>query len=128
MRSQESALKRKAYKAKYYQDNKEAIQKRRKLNPKVTKEKSKEYYVRYKYGVDMSEIRAYFIVQKGRCAICDIYMDGKTNGTKPHIDHCHATKNIRGLLCHNCNVGIGHLKDSVDILKKSIKYLGGKIE
>ena len=33
------------------------------------------------------------------------------------------TNKIRGLLCSNCNRGLGHFKDNIDILKSAIKYL-----
>lgn len=50
------------------------------------------------------------------CAIC-----GSTTALR--IDHSHSTKEIRGVLCQNCNVGIGHMKESVAIMRKAIKYL-----
>lgn len=46
-----------------------------------------------------------------------------------HVDHCHTTGKVRGLLCYNCNNGIGRLKDDVDLMAKIIVYLkekGGK--
>jgi len=39
------------------------------------------------------------------------------------IDHCHITGRIRGLLCDNCNRGIGHLQDNVSILQAALEYL-----
>ena len=41
----------------------------------------------------------------------------------PHIDHNHKTNKIRGILCGNCNMGLGHFKDNLDVLKNAIKYL-----
>lgn len=40
-----------------------------------------------------------------------------------HVDHCHKTGKVRGLLCYNCNNGIGRLKDDVSVLEKAIIYL-----
>ena len=57
--------------------------------------------------------------QKGKCAICNQEME------KPYVDHCHNTKKIRGLLCVNCNFGLGSFKDNPKLLMKAIKYLGG---
>ena len=57
--------------------------------------------------------------QEGKCAICR----GKDKNKKLAIDHCHETGVVRGLLCSNCNRGIGFLKDSVVVLNKAIKYL-----
>ena len=57
--------------------------------------------------------------QKGLCKICK--SDG--GGRSLHVDHCHTTGKVRGLLCSNCNTGLGLFKDNVDLLKKAIKYL-----
>jgi hypothetical protein len=51
------------------------------------------------------------------CAICG------TKGVKLHIDHCHMTNHVRGLLCHNCNTGLGLFKDDVRLLAAAIAYL-----
>lgn len=52
----------------------------------------------------------------GRCAIC--------SSEEPlRIDHDHKTGKIRGLLCHHCNVALGHFDDSIPIIEKAIEYL-----
>ena len=40
-----------------------------------------------------------------------------------HIDHCHATGMVRGVLCFNCNAALGHVRDSQERLQKLIFYL-----
>jgi hypothetical protein len=57
-----------------------------------------------------------------KCQIC-----GKefTDDKDKHLDHCHETKNIRGLLCTECNLGLGLFKDCTATLKKAINYLMG---
>jgi len=59
--------------------------------------------------------------QDGKCAICGTKSTGKRKSF--HVDHCHKTGVVRGLLCGNCNSGIGNLRDDVELLKKSIQYL-----
>lgn len=56
--------------------------------------------------------------QNGKCFIC-----GKKSSRKLGVDHCHKTNKVRGLLCVSCNVGLGHFKDSTELLKKAIRYL-----
>lgn len=62
--------------------------------------------------------------QGGRCAICgtDQPIYGKLRGTW-RIDHCHATRRIRELLCHMCNQGLGSFKDDPDLLERAAAYL-----
>jgi len=63
-------------------------------------------------------------LQEGGCAICG-GQPGIQSGrvTNFHIDHCHSSGRVRGLLCGPCNVGIGMLKDSPQILLKAVSYL-----
>lgn len=43
-----------------------------------------------------------------------------------HIDHCHKTGKVRGLLCNSCNRGMGWLGDDKSRLQKAINYLNEK--
>jgi hypothetical protein len=43
------------------------------------------------------------------------------------VDHDHITGKVRGLLCNDCNLGIGHFKDNIEKLKLAIKYLEEKL-
>lgn len=68
------------------------------------------------YGVTPENYSRLLVLQNGRCAIC-------RNKAKLYIDHCHSTGKIRGLLCSMCNLGLGHFKDSPDIMNTAIEYL-----
>jgi hypothetical protein len=57
--------------------------------------------------------------QNGVCAICH----EAPNGVYLCVDHCHITGEIRGLLCHACNVGIGKFSDDPNLLRRAIEYL-----
>ena len=52
----------------------------------------------------------------GKCQCC-----GRID--KLHLDHCHNTGAYRGFTCKNCNVGFGHLGDSVEGLERALQYL-----
>jgi len=60
--------------------------------------------------------------QGGRCAICRV-LEADAPGGILHLDHDHATDIIRGLLCGNCNPGLGQFKDSIKLLGAAIRYL-----
>jgi hypothetical protein len=60
--------------------------------------------------------------QGGCCALCGSDFPGGRG--RFVVDHCHDTGRIRGLLCNLCNVGLGALRDSPQLLQKAIHYLG----
>lgn len=74
----------------------------------------------YKYGVTKEFLVDLHKKQNGRCAIC-----GEIPKTERglHVDHCHETGAVRGLLCHGCNTGLGAFKDSSELFIKAISYL-----
>jgi len=64
------------------------------------------------------EKQAFYDRQCNRCPICQDYLkDGS------HVDHCHKTGRIRGILCPRCNTGLGKFHDSPAILWAAIHYL-----
>lgn len=62
------------------------------------------------------------LLQKGSCAICGVKL-GALPRRQIHADHDHKSGKPRGVLCHHCNCGIGHLKDSAALLQAAITYL-----
>ena len=69
-----------------------------------------------KYGITPEQWDEMYKRQGGCCAIC-----GTAEGT--HVDHDHETGEVRALLCHSCNVGIGHFRDNPELLQAAIEYL-----
>ncbi len=121
---QKNKEKRKEYGKKYYQLNKEKRKEYDHLNKeKRNKYSRKSYLLRTlkKHGLTMDDHKRMLREQNNCCAIC-----GKRKETLSMamaIDHCHITGKVRGLLCRDCNVGIGTMRDSVELLKKAIEYL-----
>jgi len=67
----------------------------------------------------MDGYEAIYYRQGGRCAICN-----KRGGARGlAVDHNHATNQVRGLLCGECNMGLGRFKDSPVLLSRATMYL-----
>lgn len=83
-------------------------------------------YLLRNYGIELSDYLRMLEEQDHKCKICGSegwVMDPKTHKLKLVVDHCHEHGHVRGLLCHNCNRGLGLFQDSPEVLKKSINYL-----
>ena len=77
-----------------------------------------------KFGITVDEYNNFISTQNNCCAICGTNKDDfNGRGNNFHIDHCHSTNKVRGLLCNNCNTGLGQFKDNVQNLKNAIQYL-----
>ena len=72
-----------------------------------------------RYGLTPDGFDAMLAGQGGACAICS----GQVTARGWHVDHCHETGTVRGILCHQCNVGLGHFKDDPVRLAAAIAYL-----
>ena len=81
------------------------------------------------YSIPISKYKEMLKEQGGVCIICGRKETRKRKGKRVRlsIDHNHETGKIRGLLCHWCNVGLGHFDESVEFLLKAIKYLRKEI-
>jgi len=102
------------------------------LNTKAMKVSSTQpedrrgYNLKQRFNLTIEEYNVIFLKQKGRCAICtkaETMKDTKGSTKWLSVDHHHGTGSIRGLLCSNCNTGIGLLGDSIKNMKSAIKYL-----
>ena len=93
----------------YYHNNKEKV--------KVVIERSR---LKRTYGITLEEFNEMSLKQNNVCAICG---NKETESKKLAIDHNHATGEIRKLLCHKCNRGLGSFKDDIQILQNALNYL-----
>lgn len=93
-----------------------------------TQRKRREYGLK-DYGISIEDYETRYRQQNGCCAVCGIHKDpwepfGVQGRNKfLHVDHDHATDNVRGLLCTGCNLGIGHMCDNPYRLRAAAKYL-----
>ena len=78
-----------------------------------------------RYRITPEEFQALLEAQEHHCAICGSVNRAQDGGKlrQLNVDHDHTTGLIRGLLCHHCNLGIGHLNDDSELLRKAIAYL-----
>lgn len=74
------------------------------------------------YKITEEDLQRILLSQGGVCGICRRQFGG-TKSTKPHIDHCHATGRVRGVLCGKCNLGIGNFADDPGLLRSAANYL-----
>lgn len=78
-----------------------------------------------KYRMTPDDFDAMVWLQDNRCAICSTgFSDELRAKNEIHIDHCHETGVVRGLLCGPCNRGLGLFRDSAERMQSAIRYLG----
>lgn len=77
------------------------------------------------YGISLEQYEAMRTKQGNRCGICQKEFDDEDEfgARRPRVDHCHATRAVRGLLCLSCNAGLGSLGDDMESLQNGIEYL-----
>jgi hypothetical protein len=83
---------------------------------------NREYFLVRNYGLDLASYAGLLERQEGRCAICRTDRPGGGNEWMV-VDHCHATKVVRGLLCVHCNLAIGQMADDPARLRAAADYL-----
>lgn len=74
------------------------------------------------YDLTFEQYDAMVVAQEGKCAICRTDKPGG-KGKNWRIDHCHDRKQVRELLCHSCNTGLGLFKDKIELLLAAVAYL-----
>lgn len=109
------------YQRRYYHANKDKIHK----YPSYTRSYKRQFTVR-KYGITHEQYLILLKQQNGKCGMCHQFETTKNPSGETrdlNIDHCHKTNRVRGLLCRNCNVALGLIKDDTQLLRRAIKYL-----
>ena len=61
--------------------------------------------------------------QNNSCLCCNQQFKWGNKQTTPHVDHCHLTKKIRGILCNRCNTVLGLCGDNKELIQKLTGYL-----
>jgi hypothetical protein len=85
------------------------------------KQRLKLARIKHRYKLSADKYSLLLQQQDNLCAICNVSLN--LFGKNTHIDYCHKTKKIRGLLCGNCNQGLGNFRDDINFLNSAIDYL-----
>jgi len=116
---------------------------KRKKNPKKENNRQKSRYLKMKerlgeeefrskmlgqtiktqYGITIEDFNNMLLKQNNKCGICKQSLDKHLLGKFPNIDHCHKTKIVRGILCRECNTGLGMFLDNPSYLIEAANYL-----
>ncbi|MEU9391284.1 endonuclease VII domain-containing protein [Streptomyces sp. NPDC048324] len=80
--------------------------------------RSRQDHLKREYGLTEAERDEMVAAQMGLCVIC-------LKAPAAHVDHCHKTGKVRGVLCFNCNSAIGKLGDDPDAVRRAAAYLEG---
>lgn len=87
-------------------------------NPERTLAAKRKHQIA-RYGLTVEEFNSIAQAQQGVCAICC----RPPKFPSLSIDHCHETNKFRGLLCEDCNHGLGHFRDNIEVMQAAIVYL-----
>lgn len=134
----DNKAKRSEYRKEYYQENKVKEKEYYRKNEDKIKETRKKYLqksevrekrkkqlfessLKRKYNLTIEKYNELHEKQKGCCAICHRHQSEL--GSRLNIDHCHSSNKVRGMLCNQCNQGLGLFKDDPETLKNAIEYL-----
>ncbi|MCO5092095.1 endonuclease VII domain-containing protein [Bosea sp. (in: a-proteobacteria)] len=90
----------------------------------AAKAETRERHLKRKYGVSLADYDRLLASQGGACAICAAPEAEQFKGVF-HVDHCHSTGSVRGLLCRGCNHMLGAIKDDPKKLLIAVRYLVG---
>ena len=87
--------------------------------------RSRKSGLKLKYGLTYEEFLKMFDDQNGECAICShpVHPTHEDRYQTGCVDHCHSTGKVRGILCWDCNVGLGKFHDDTSKMLSAVKYL-----
>ena len=99
----------------------ERVRQWKRENPERTKSNSRDRWLRRRFGISLQIYERLLNEQDGACAVCK---DKKPQDKRAlAVDHDHKTDEIRGLLCSQCNTGLGMFRDNPEYLRNAIAYL-----
>ncbi|MGW4654630.1 endonuclease VII domain-containing protein [Streptomyces sp. NPDC004279] len=80
--------------------------------------RGRQDHLKRQYGITEAERDELIASQQGVCCIC-------LSAPAAHVDHCHETGRVRGVLCFSCNAALGQFKDRPDVIRRAATYVEG---
>lgn len=108
------------YHKEYYKKNAARYIAKSRRRYKEKREEIRDERLQALYDITLSAYTDMLASQNGACKICK---RAPTANQILAVDHCHTTGRVRGLLCNNCNNGLGRFKDNTYLLQSAIDYL-----
>lgn len=118
---EEKREKKRAYEKSRYARKRERFLLWKQQNPEEAKTRARRHKLMQNYGITIEERDALLTAQGGGCAVCGAREPAQQRDW--HVDHCHTSKCVRGILCHHCNTMLGLARDNPSILAQAITYL-----
>lgn len=89
---------------------------------------ARNWSLKKKYGITLSDFYEKLNNQNGKCAICTKLLELPTEGqgqglNVAAVDHCHVTGKVRDIICNACNKALGLFNDDTTLLFNAITYL-----
>jgi hypothetical protein len=124
-RQLKSSVHKLAYMKKYHKNNRDArnaynrvyYRNRRKQDPLYSRRQD----LKHDFGMSLEDYDTLWESQGRRCKLCGRQREEGERAFD--VDHDHSTGKVRGILCCQCNNGLGYFKDNASILKKAAEYL-----
>lgn len=101
------------------QENRKARISRDPVEKQRVKDQKRKNELMRKYGISLEQYKEILKSQNDGCAICG----RKAHDKNLHVDHCHESGKVRGLLCHQCNWYLGTIEASSEVLSNLLQYL-----
>lgn len=105
------------------------LEKQRKSYSELGRDEKRRRKLLSKYGLTLDAFDEILVAQGCLCAICKVQLDREYDGPNkqycPHVDHCHTSNRVRGILCRLCNLAVGYVRDNPTIARKVAFYLEG---
>jgi hypothetical protein len=104
----------------YYETHKEQAKENARKWVERNPDRAKIAKIKNNYGVTTEEAECLLAAKKaGICAICG---ENRQPTKTLHIDHDHVTGKVCGVICGECNLGLGRFQDNSDLLRKALDY------